>query len=369
MIEREEDDTMKHVGISAIGLSTTANKLDLRQLAELRDVDPQKYLRGLQCEEMAICGEDEDAATLAASAAKRALEMWGGDAADLGMLVVGTETAKDMSRPLSGWVADALELSGAIRSYEVKHACYGGTAAVRQAVEWIASGAARGKAALVIASDVALYAPADPGEPTQGAGAVAMIITEDPAIAAIEIHSYPFSKPVFDFWRPVGESFPRVEGKFSLECYKEAALSCFAQWVDVEGRDAFESLEAICFHTPFPKMVKKAFFHVAERLELGEDAAKELYDERIDPHMAWNRRTGNTYTASAWTSLAHAMATHEDGARIGLFSYGSGAGAELMFARTVEGNPLNDVWASGIEQEFDARTPITAEQYDAYRAS
>ena len=76
---------------------------------------------------------------------------------------------------------------------------------MRQATEWVASGAARGKAALVVASDVALYAPKDPGEPTQGAGAVAMIISEDARIAEIELASYPYSMPVFDFWRPVGE--------------------------------------------------------------------------------------------------------------------------------------------------------------------
>ncbi len=83
-----------------------------------------------------------------------------------------------MSRPLSAWVADKLGLAGAVRSYEVKHACYGATLALRQAVEWKESGAAAGKAALVIAADVALYELEDPGEPTQGAGAVAMVVDE-----------------------------------------------------------------------------------------------------------------------------------------------------------------------------------------------
>ena len=62
------------------------------------------------------------------------------------------------------------------------------------------------QAALVIASDVALYSLGDPGEPTQGAGAVAMIIDE-PTIAAVSPTSFAFSNPAFDFWRPVGESF------------------------------------------------------------------------------------------------------------------------------------------------------------------
>jgi len=56
----------------------------------------------------------------------------------------------------------------AVRSYEVKHACYGGTLAVKQAAEWRLSGAAGDQAALVVAADVALYEQGDPSEPTQG---------------------------------------------------------------------------------------------------------------------------------------------------------------------------------------------------------
>ena len=111
-------------------MSIPTKTLRLKELAALRGGDPAKYARGLECEEMAVCGPGEDAATLAVAAAKRALESWGKDPEEIGALIVGTETAKDMSRPLTGWVADGLGLSGRYRSYEVKHACYGGTAAV-----------------------------------------------------------------------------------------------------------------------------------------------------------------------------------------------------------------------------------------------
>lgn len=358
---------MKTVGITAIGISTTSHKLALEELAQLRDVDPNKYKRGLECQEMSVCGPDESAATLAADAARRALAMWGGDSDRIGLLVVGTETAADMSRPLTGWVADALELEGRFRSYEVKHACFGGSAAVRQAVEWVASGAANGKVALVIAADVALYAPGDPGEPTQGAGAVAMIISEAPAIAEIELASYPYSMPVFDFWRPVGEDFPRVEGKFSLDCYKKAARECFASWVEAEGRDAIDDLSAVCFHAPFPKMVKKAFFDVAEEVGMTSEQAVDYYNERLSEHMNWTRKIGNTYTASVWMGLAHALCRRDDGERVGVFSYGSGAGAELMFARVVANNPLDVTWAAEFEARLESREALTATSYDRAR--
>jgi len=235
------------VGITSIGLAIPSLRLNVRDLAALRGVDPNKYLLGLGCENIALCDAEEDAVSLAVAAAERALTAWGGDRENIGLFAVGTETACDMSRPLSQFVADRLELRGHLRTYEVKHACYGASAALRQAVEWIASGAADGRVALVVASDVALYAPADPGEPTQGAGAVAMIVGP-PTIAEVELRSYPYAMPVFDFWRPVGEAFPRVDGRFSLQCYKDAAAAAFQAWTQREGADALDSIAALTMH-------------------------------------------------------------------------------------------------------------------------
>lgn len=353
----------RRAGLSAIALATPRYKMSLTELGALRGVDPAKYLVGLGCEQMSLCAEDEDVATLAAAAAKQALEMWGGDVSQIGLLIVGTETAKDMSRPLSAWVAQSLGLKGHFRSYEVKHACYGGSAAVRQATEWLLSGAARGKAALVIAADVALYAPQDGGEPTQGAGAVAMVLEEEAKLAYIEVASYPYSMPVFDFWRPVGEDYPRVEGKFSLECYKEAARQCFGAWRDQEGAQALEALAAISFHCPFPKMVKKAFADVGQELGMSEAQTELYYTQRVEPALAWNVKMGNSYTASVWFGAAWALTQAEAGQRVGVFSYGSGAGAELMFLTVAPTNTLDAAFAQRFEQQLDARTSLDAKAY------
>ena len=158
-------------GIASIGLHFPSLALPLEELARLRGQDPKKYTLGLGCKEMSLCPPDFGIVELATEAARRALKRWGGDLKRIGMIAVGTESAVDMSRPLSAWIADRLGLQGAVRSYEVKHACYGGTLAVRQATEWRLSGAARDQAALVVSADVALYEPGDPGEPTQGQAA------------------------------------------------------------------------------------------------------------------------------------------------------------------------------------------------------
>lgn len=354
-------------GIASIGLQLPPLAMDVRELATLRSVDPNKYSLGLGCGEMSLCPPGFDVVRLAAGAAKRALERWGGNIEDIGLLAVGTESAVDMSRPLSAWVASELGLRGDIRSYEVKHACYGGTLALRQGLEWRWSGAARGKAALIIAADVALYAEGDPGEPTQGAGAVAMVL-DDPRVARIQRVSYPFSEPAFDFWRPVGESFPRVEGALSLECYERATAHCFGEWIgERDSEEALSGLAAACFHVPFPKMVKKAVRRLGATLAWDEAKTDAFFKSHVDPTMDWNRRCGNAYTAALWISVAKALVGLQPGQQISAFSYGSGFGAELQILQAGP-DAAAGAWASDVEDDLSTRDIVSSEQYTALRA-
>ena len=353
-------------GIASIGVQLPPLYMPVTQLAELRSVDPNKFTKGLGCMDIALCPAGYDAVTLAVGAAKRALSRWNGTVEDIGLIALGTESAKDMSRPLSAWVAEELGLSGTVRSYEVKHACYGGTLALRQALEWKWSGAGNGKAALVIASDVALYSLGDPGEPTQGAGAVAMIIDE-PSVAAVSATSYPFSSPAFDFWRPVGDSFPSVDGQLSLDCYKQAVIECFSGLIG--GRDSREVLakyRALCFHVPFPKMVKKAVLHLGEELGWTPQEAEQLYLSKVEDSLEWNQLTGNAYTASLWISVARALVGLSEGTPIVAFSYGSGYGAELL-ELTAGPTASSAPWVADVEEDLRMRKPVDMWGYETLR--
>lgn len=353
-------------GIASIGLQLPPLFMPVTELAELRSVDPNKYTKGLGCADIALCPTGWDAVTLAAGAAKRALSRWKGSVNDIGVVAVGTESAKDMSRPLSAWVAEELGLSGAIRSYEVKHACYGGTLALRQALEWKWSGASDGKAALVIAADVALYSQGDPGEPTQGAGAVAMIIDE-PLVASVSPVSFPFSSPAFDFWRPVGDSFPSVDGQLSLDCYRRAVIECFGALIgDRDARSALAEYDSTCFHVPFPKMVKKAVLHLGDELGWTPQETELFYETKVEKTMEWNLLTGNAYTASLWFSVARALVGLAEGTPITAFSYGSGYGAELL--QLAAGPAARSAqWASDIQQDLSRRTAIDMDGYQRLR--
>lgn len=357
----------QRAGISALGVHLPSLALPVSELARIRGVAAEKYTVGLGCSQMALCAPGQSVVELASEAARRALASWGGDRSQIGLIAVGTESAVDMSRPLSAWVAENVGLAGSIRSYEVKHACYGGTLALRQATEWIRSGAARGRAALVVAADVALYQPSDPGEPTQGAGAVAMIVDDRALIAEVALDSYAYSEPAFDFWRPVGEAYPQVDGQFSLECYQKAAAACFRQaYGEAVPTGALQHLEALCFHVPFPKMVKKTVNHLGVSFGWSEGETATFFAAKVEPTMELNRQVGNAYTASLWLSVTDTLRGKKTGEKIAAFSYGSGYGAEL-FELTAGPAAEDAAWAVELEADLASRRSITGEEYLALR--
>ena len=67
------------------------------------------------------------------------------------------------------------------------NACYGGTAALFNAVNWVESRAWDGRLALVVAADIAMYA-AGPARPSGGCGAIAMLVGEGYLLPRVRPH-------------------------------------------------------------------------------------------------------------------------------------------------------------------------------------
>ena len=125
-----------------------------------------------------------------------------------------------------------LGLSNRVRSVELKHACYGATAALQLAKGHIALNPT--SRVLVIASDIAKYGLNSGGEPTQGAGAVAMVVSSDPRLLVLDNETSLFTDDVMDFWRPNYAPYPMVDGKFSNEQY----IRFFAEvWNDYQSKN------------------------------------------------------------------------------------------------------------------------------------
>ena len=127
-------------------------------------------------------------------------------------------------------------------------------------------------------------------------------------------------------------------------------------------------LDSLCFHVPFPKMVKKAVAEVGERLGLDEATTAGFYESKVVPTMRINQRVGNCYTASLWISVASALAGMKPGTRVGAFSYGSGFGGELL---TLSAGPkaAEGAWMTAAERDLNEREMLDAAAYAALRAA
>ena len=90
--------------------------------------------------------------------------------------VVVTETGVDHSKPVGIFVHELAGIGSQCRVYEVKHACYGATGALKLAAAWVAAGVWPGKKALVVASDFSRAHLGDQIEPLCGGCGVAMLV-------------------------------------------------------------------------------------------------------------------------------------------------------------------------------------------------
>jgi hydroxymethylglutaryl-CoA synthase len=366
------------IGIEAMAFHAPNHYIDLTELAQARDVDPDKYLIGLGQTRMAIATPCEDTVSLAVNAGMKALTKFGIPPQDIGMLVVGTETAVDHSKPVAVYVHQALNLRSNCRTFETKHACFGAMAGVTSAHDWIASGRANGSKALIIASDIARYGIGDPGEPTQGAGAVAMVISNAPKLVSFDTTIYgDYTRQVMDFWRPLYSPVAFVDGHYSVQCYLDAlegALKDASGKVPSNRSIDTKNFQACLYHVPFVKMAYKAHHRHVE-VELGRSidpkgseagSIKEAFAKRVKPWLDLNAEVGNIYTGSLFLSLIDFLRKKNsaNGLPISLFSYGSGCAASFGIAYPVPGC---DQYKSLLDPgpELKHRTKLSIADYEA----
>jgi hydroxymethylglutaryl-CoA synthase len=388
---REQSLLWPRVGIDRIGLYLPGYALALDELARAREVPVDKILLGLGAHKMAVAPPWEDTVTLGANAAARVLASGCVAREEIGLLLVATETAVDHAKPVSIFLHELLELPSNCRTFELKHACYSGTAGVMIASDWIRSGAARGRRALVVATDIARYDLRSSAEFTQGAGAVALVVSESPRLLELDPVTGVYASNVYDFWRPLDRREALVDGKYSLDCYLAAldgALDDYRAGLNGAGSVPLTSrCAALLYHTPFPKMAYKAHLRLLERewneaARRGDEyasrfstgspefaqAAEQSYAALVEPALGLARLTGNTYTASlyiclAW--LAERRARELEGRELGLFSYGSGCCAEFFSGHFVEGSAAATA-EIGAAELLERRRELSVAEYESF---
>ena len=404
---------MTPVGIDAVEIWTGNLKLDLAEtFAPAQGDDPEKYTKGLGLRSSSFPDVYEDIVTMGANAAKRLMERKGLTPTDVGRIDVATESAFDNSKPVSTYISGCLEQVFEedfrhANKGERKFACVAGTQSIDDAYNWIKAGRNRGRSALVVATDTALYERGDPGEATQGAGAIAMLISENPGVVELSTDQGYGSMDETDFLKP-NQQFPSVDGKRSMQVYLARMREALEDYESVAGRVTSDDFVYAPFHTPFPGMVRKAallaYRHTIRDTDVEDELESEIgrqpreeaydswesyeeairvymdelketqayldwYDRTIEPTLDIARDVGNWYTGSVHVARASALKSAAEadrsltGEQLLVGSYGSGAQAEIH-AETVREGWRDEIAELNVDDQLERRRDITYEEYE-----
>ena len=346
------------IGIDKIGFATSPYVLRLKDLAAARDTDPEKLSKGLLLKEQSVAPITEDIVTLAATAADDILTDEDKEAID--MVILATESGIDQSKAAAVFVHGLLDIQPFARSFEMKEACYAATAALDYAklhVEKFPQ-----SKVLVIASDIAKYGIGTPGEPTQGAGAVAMLISQNPRILSFNDDNVAQTRDVMDFWRPNYATTPFVNGIYSTQQYLDSLKTTWAEYQKRTGL-TLTDFASVCFHLPYPKLALKGLKKILDK-SLSEEKKDQL-QYNFDQSILYSQRVGNIYTGSLFLGLLSLLENDPQlkaGDRIALFSYGSGAVSEIFSANLVPG--FEQLLDHKRMEKLDQRTVLSVADYE-----
>lgn len=342
------------IGINKMGFYAPEFYIEQADLATARGIDPNKFTQGLGQLKMSVCPVTQDAISMAANAAYTLLDDQ--DRATIDLVIFATESGVDYSKAGATTIHQLLKIQPFARCYEIKQACYGLTAALNHAHAYIALHPKR--QVLVVGSDISRYGLNTSGEPTQGAGAVAMVISINPKIAYFSGEPAYYSEDIYDFFRPEHETYAIVDGHYSNEKYLEFVQKTTQRFNEI-NHTSLDHFDALCFHIPYAKIGLKSL-----RSLVDESTSPQLYDA-FKSATYYNQLIGNIYTGSLYLSLLSLLEQHnlKPGATIGLFSYGSGAVGEFFQLK------LADHYQSNLHRDenltrLSQRTALSVSEYE-----
>jgi len=420
-------------GIDDIAIYIPRLYLDAGDFAKARGLDPEKLERGLGIGQMAIVDTNQDPACLAANACLRVMQKNKLTPDKIGRLYVATESSFDESKAMNSYVIGMLEqvygqdTFGHCGGIECKFACVSGSYALYDNTNWIRAGEAEDKYALVVVSDIAKYDLGSSGEVTQGAGAIAMLLNDNPRLLSFDPKVTATSiKNEYDFYRPFGKETPIVHGQYSNLLYliqvKNALIDYKRKVKETgliklkDGETILDHVDYLNMHLPYSNMGKKALAYlvrhewrdlprwkkIIEEIGMEEPIPKdprgtiesvledaefmandhqftklftsteiyaELYESKLASSLIASKMIGNLYTASLYLGFRSSLefeyqkGVDLNGKRVGFCSYGSGASA-MIFSGVIQPEYDQVVKDMNLEAELGPRTKLSLDEYE-----
>lgn len=400
------------IGILALEIYFPPHYVDQAELEEFDGVSTGKYTIGLGQTTMGFCTDREDVHSLCLTVVERLMERHKISYQEIGRLEVGTETLVDKSKSVKTVLMQLFEQSGNsdVEGVDSTNACYGGTAALFNCVNWLESSAWDGRYALMVASDIAVY-PKGNARCTGGAGAVAVLLGPHAPLILERGTRSTHMQHAYDFYKPnMTSEYPLVDGKLSAACYIVALDKCYNLYKKKyhakcsKPFNVFQA-DAFLFHTPYCKLVQKSFARLVlndvvdgqyikwpeleslKDIDLSETffnkeiekaamkASLKMFEEKTKPSLNLSKRIGNMYTASLYGALISFLNSENIEKLMGksmvLFSYGSGL-TSTMFGIKVsnEIKRMKRLYSgiSDVVTRLDCRTKIDPAVFDEIMA-
>lgn len=422
---------MKKIGIDAIDYYVPPIALPIKALAEARNIEAAKLEFGLGLKSMAITDTDEDSASMAANALIKLILNNNIDPTKIGRIYLGTESSLDAAKPSATYAVGVVERKLKNKFGErcfkncdvvdLTFACIGAVDALENCLDWVRN--KEGRLAIVIASDVAKYELNSPGEYTQGAGAIGILIKENPAILEIKDQWGVAMESVGDFFKPrkllknsdlkdvqikdfletkkqeieIYSEEPVFDGQYSNLCYKtriEEALEYFQKKYNPNYLNDWEHL---IFHLPYAfqgrRMILDIWLNWLKENNIFSSLEEEIGSLNKEEFKAWKKAAsksklfkafifnkieagekassliGNMYTASIFMSflslLSESLSNTKniEGDTVGFLAYGSGSKSKI-FQGVIQKNWSTKIKHLDLFKSISSRKEIDFETYE-----
>lgn len=382
-------------GIDAIAFDVAKLHLPIRTLAEARNINPDKLEKGLGLLKMTLPDAHQDSVVFGANALTKLIQQNNLNPSEIARIYVGTESGVDNAKPIGSYLIGLMEQLYGEGSFshcdtvDMTFACIGGVDALQNCIDFIRLNP--DKKAIVVTTDVAKYDLESTGEYTQGAGALAMLITANPRVIAIENNWAVSTQGVFDFFKPTrtvtkwqvtGTEFndpwfghlesvieihkdqPVFDGQYSNQCYTDRTKEAYFRFRDMTANHDLPlcGWENIVMHLPYAYQGRRMFAEIfaldaetplltgneprSEQKEKIKTISKSedytaFVNQKLQPAEPASSLIGNLYTGSIFMGLLSTLAQHAKNGtdvtdkKIGFLAYGSGSKSKV-FEGTVQ---------------------------------
>ncbi|WP_159799301.1 hydroxymethylglutaryl-CoA synthase family protein [Flavobacterium sp. MK4S-17] len=408
-----------NTGIDAIAFDVAKLHLPIKTLAKARNIDTEKLEKGLGLLNITVPDVNQDAVVFAANALTKLIN---GNIkpADISRIYVGTESGVDNAKPIGSYLVGLMEQLYGEGSFshcdavDFTFACIGAVDALQNCLDYIRLNP--DKKAIVISTDIARYDLGSTGEYTQGAGALAMLVSANPKIIALDTNWAVSTKGVFDFFKPyrtiskrqitgnennepwlgqleseieLHKDQPVFDGQYSNQCYMERTKQAYFRFKEMvrEQGSLYNRWEALVMHLPYAYQGRRMFSEIfaldanppllnenepAEdyQLKVKEVSKSEAYKDFVKAKLESAERAsslvGNVYTGSVFMGLLCTLVQLAGnrktltGKKIGFLAYGSGSKSKVFegtlqqgWADAVKSAPLFETLQQSHEIDFD----------------